>query len=140
MKLEPGAHGIATKVVAEEDLAAVLTGSRDAEFPRVFATARMVALMELAAARVLVPLLQPGELSVGVTISVSHDAPTSLGATVNAEARFTGMEGKLYVFEVLARDGGGEVGRGTHKRAIVQVERLVARAKSRNEGPRGRQA
>jgi predicted thioesterase len=30
------------------------------------------------------------------------------------------MEGKLYVFEVVARDEGGEVGKATHKRAIVE--------------------
>lgn len=43
-----------------------------------------------------------------------------------------GMEGKLYVFDVVARDPGGEIGRGVHKRAIVTRERLLAGAAKRN--------
>jgi len=31
-------------------------------------------------------------------------------------------------FEVVARDRGGEIGRGTHKRAIISAERLLAGA------------
>ena len=52
----------------------------------------MVALMELAAARVLVPLLEPGELSVGVSIDARHTAATPAGAKVTARAVFRGME------------------------------------------------
>ena len=93
-------------------------------FPGVLATARMIALMEVAASRVLRPLLAEGELSVGVTVEVSHSAATPPGATVRAAARFLRQEGKMYVFEVWAEDGGGEIGRGVHKRAIVSSERL----------------
>lgn len=39
-----------------------------------------------------------------------------------------GREGKLYVFEVVARDNGGEIGRGKHKRVIIATERLLAGA------------
>lgn len=131
---DPGATASEARIVGEDDLAANLTGAPDAEFPRVFATARMIAMMELAAARVLVPLLAPGELSVGVAVDVSHTAPTAPGATVTAEARFTGTDGKLFVFEVTARDASGEVGRGTHKRAVVDVARLVKKANDRKGG------
>ncbi len=41
------------------------------------------------------------------------------------------MEGKLYVFEVVATDDAGEIGRGTHRRAIVSVERIMAGAAKR---------
>ncbi len=87
--------------------------------------------MELAASRALQPLLAEGELSVGVTIDVTHSAPTPRGATVTAEGFFKGMEGKLYVFDVMARDPAGEIGRGVHKRAIVSRERLLAGAAKR---------
>jgi predicted thioesterase len=93
----------------------------------------MVALMELAAARVLRPHLRPGELSVGVTLDVVHTAATPPGATVSATARFLGREGKLFVFEVLATDDAGEIGRCKHKRAVVGTERLVAGAARRGE-------
>ena len=91
----------------------------------------MVALMEIAASRVLKPLLGPGELSVGVTVDINHTAPTPLGAEVTATARYAGREGKLFLFEISAADRGGEVGRGWHKRAIVSSERLQSGAAKR---------
>jgi predicted thioesterase len=91
----------------------------------------MVAQMEIAAARVLKPLLEPGELSVGVTVDISHTAPTPPGAQVITTARYAGREGKLFLFEVIASDPGGEIGRGWHKRAIVTSERLQSGAAKR---------
>ncbi|HEV8659802.1 MAG TPA: hotdog domain-containing protein [Thermoanaerobaculia bacterium] len=117
--------------VAQSDLASALNLEPADAFPRVFATSRMVALMELAAARVLRPLLRAGELSVGVSIDVKHNAATPLGATVTATAKFVGRDGKLFLFEVSAADDAGEIGRGTHKRAIVTTERLVSGAAQR---------
>lgn len=103
------------------------------QFPTVFATARMIALMEIAGSRLLQPFLGPGELSVGVTVDVSHTAPTPPGVLVVATARYTGREGKLFVFEVSVSDPGGEVGKGIHKRAIVTGERLARAAAKRVE-------
>jgi predicted thioesterase len=88
----------------------------------------MVALMELAAARVLRPYLREGEASVGVSVDVVHSAATPPGVTVTATARFVGREGKLFLFEVSAVDNAGEIGRGTHKRAVVATERLIGGA------------
>jgi predicted thioesterase len=79
----------------------------------------------------LKPLQKAGELSVGVVVDVKHTAATPVGAWVEAEARYTGREGKLYVFEVIARDPVGEVMRGTHKRAIIQESRLLEAAAKR---------
>lgn len=92
----------------------------------------MVALMEIASSRILSPYLAPGELSVGVTVDVSHTAATPRGVKVVATARYLGREGKLFLFEVIAHDRGGEIGRGTHKRAIIATDRLLAGADKRN--------
>jgi len=123
---EPELNATATAeiVVGPEDLASALPTEMGDAFPAVFATARMIGLMEIAAARVLQSLLGPGELSVGVTVDVTHSAPTPPGAQVIATARYAGREGKLFLFEVSASDPGGEIGRGWHKRAIVTSERL----------------
>ena len=103
-----GAAATADVRVTEGELASML-----GDFPRVFATSRMIALMEVAAARVLQPLLgRPG-------------------SRVVATARFTGMDGRLFVFDVTAADEAGEVGRCTHKRAVVSNERLIAGADKR---------
>jgi len=117
--------------VAPSDLASALNLEPADAFPPVFATSRMVALMELAAARVLRPHLGEGETSVGVSVDVVHTAATPPSVAVTATAKFVGREGKLFLFEVSAADNAGEVGRGTHKRAIVAVERLVAGAARR---------
>ncbi|MDR2219639.1 MAG: hypothetical protein LBE24_03560 [Methylobacillus sp.] len=114
--------------VASDDLASSLPLAATDAFPSVFATARMVALMEIASARVLQPHLEPGQLSVGVTVDVIHSAPTPPGANVSATARYLGRDGKLYEFEVVASDAGGEIGRARHKRAIVDADRLQASA------------
>ncbi len=130
-ELEPRSTATASLVVRDVDLASSLRFEPGDEFPPVFATSRMVALMEVAASRLLRPLLKPGELSVGTTVDIVHTAATPAGGTVTATATFVTREGKLFVFEVSASDDAGEVGRGTHKRAIVSSDRLVASAAKR---------
>jgi fluoroacetyl-CoA thioesterase len=131
LTIEEGATATATLTVAPHDLASVLNFEPGDEFPEVFATSRMIALMEVAAARVLRPIQQEGQLSVGVSLDVMHTAATPLGGRVTATATFVRREGKLFVFEVTAADDAGEVGRGTHKRAIISAERLLAGAAQR---------
>lgn len=130
---EPAVDSVASAhfTVASSDLASALDLEPADALPPVFATSRMVALMELAAARVLRPHLREGEASVGVSVEVVHSAATPPGATVSATAKFVGREGKLFLFEVSAMDDAGEIGRATHKRAIVSVERLVGGAARR---------
>ena len=124
-------NGQAELLVSGGDLATVLVQTESDHFPPVLATARMIGLMETAASRALHSSLGEGQVSVGISINVSHTAATPLGIKVIADARLTGMEGKFYVFEVVARDSGGEIGRGTHKRAIVSIDRLLAGAVKR---------
>ena len=100
-------------------------------FPAVFATSRMIALMELAAARLMKPELQAGQLSVGVSVNVRHTAATPVGCKVRAVATYLGPEGKLSRFRVEAFDEAGSIGDGEHTRAIVYTERLVAGAEKR---------
>lgn len=131
--IEIGAQASASRTVTATDLASTLADNPADAFPEVFATSRMIALMELAAAQVLRPLLADGELSVGVTVDVSHSAATALGETVSATATYVGREGKLYMFEVMASDGAGEIGKGTHRRAIISTARLLEGAQRRRK-------
>jgi predicted thioesterase len=131
-ELRDGASATATALVAEADLADRVALDAGDVFPAVYATSRMIAVMEVAAARVLSPLLGPGENSVGVTVDIEHVSPTPSGARVTAEARYLGREGKLYLFEVLARDNAGIIGKGRHRRAIVEAKRLEATAAKRH--------
>lgn len=110
------------------------------DFPDVLATARMVGLLELAAARLMRPLLKEGELSVGVGVDVTHLAATPLFETVRARATFLGMDGKLYAFRVELFDDGGKVGEGRHTRAIVATERLLKSTEKRLQAARNPQS
>ena len=132
-ELSAGAAATATTLVAEADLADEVALDAGDVFPAVYATSRMIALMEVAAARVLTSILEAGENSVGVTVDIEHTSPTPAGARVTAEARYLGREGKLYLFEVLARDDAGIIGKGRHRRAIVEAKRLEASAGRRRK-------
>ena len=118
--------------VSPADLASALSLEAGDSYPPVLSTSRLIALMEVAGSRVLRPFLGAGEMSVGVTVEVAHTAATPPGVEVTATARYLGREGKLFVFEVVAHDRGGEIGRGTHKRAVISTDRLLAGAERRN--------
>jgi predicted thioesterase len=117
--------------VESKDSAAALPIGPEDSFPDVFATSRMVALMEIAAARLMRRELQAGQHSVGVSVHVRHIAATPVGGLVRAVATFLGPEGKLFRFRVEAFDDAGPIGDGEHTRAIVSTERLLAGAAKR---------
>lgn len=127
----------ASLTVQHSDTAEALSLVAEDAFPAVFATSRMVALMEIAAARLMRPLLREGELSVGVSIDVRHGAATPVGYRVRAVATYLGQEGKLHRFRLEAFDDAGSIGSGEHSRAIVSTERLLGGARRRLEAPRG---
>jgi fluoroacetyl-CoA thioesterase len=117
--------------VEPSDSAAALEMAPEDSFPNVFATARMVTFMEIAATRLMRPLLEPGQHSVGVLVSVRHTAPTLIGAQVRTVATYLGQEGRLFRFKVEAFDDAGPIGDGEHTRAIVTTSRLLAGAEKR---------
>jgi len=131
MQLEVGTQDKIEFKVKNSDLASNLNISKDDGFPDVFATARMVALMECSAAKILIPLLKEGELSVGVGVNITHLAATLEGDIAISTATFEGMEGKLYKFSIEVVDSGGKIGVGTHTRAIVSTDRLMVGANRR---------
>ena len=131
--LVPGTLAEARLMVQATDTAKALCLSPDDDFPEVFSTARMIALMELAAARCMKSLLQPGQLSVGVGVDIKHTAATPVGVEITAKATFLEQQGKLYLFRIEAFDRGGLIGTGQHTRAIVTTERLLSGARDRNQ-------
>lgn len=114
--------------VRREDTAAPLAAEPGERYPEVLATRAMIGEMERAAAKLLRPLLAPDQLSVGVRVQVEHTAPTPVGAAVVSRARYLGRRGRLFWFEVEARDPAGRIGGGRHARAVVDERRLLAAA------------
>ena len=116
-----------TKIITvkKENLASVVgSGSLD-----VLATPAVAALMEGAAAELAQSVINNDELTtVGTAISIEHTSPTPLGAEVEAEARLVKTEGRLFFFELTARDNAGEIAKGTHTRVSVKAEKFQKKA------------
>jgi fluoroacetyl-CoA thioesterase len=117
MKQVPiGAKGSYEFTVKAEHLANTMEGS----LPPVLATAMMSLAMELAAMDALKPYLEPGEMSVGVVVNVTHSGATPEGWKVRAEAEVTRTEGRRIEYEVRAFDEKEQIGHGTHSRTIIE--------------------
>ena len=91
----------------------------------------MCALMEEAAQAAVQPFLEEGEGTVGIALSITHEAPTPLGATVTAKATVSAVEGRKITFDIEASDGVGIIGRGTHERFVINNEKFMAKVLSR---------
>ena len=121
----------ASLVVARADTASHIALTPEDSFPEVFATSRMIALMEVAAARAMSPLLGAGQHSVGVSLDVRHTAATPVGARVRAVATWVRTASKLMYFRVQAFDDAGLIGEGEHARAVIDTARLISGAQRR---------
>ena len=127
MEITVGMNAIAEMNVERADTAAeVGSGSL-----LVYATPCMVALMEGAACEAIAPALGVEMTSVGIELSIQHLAATPVGMDVRAEATVTGVEGKIITFELHAFDEAGEIGRGTHKRCLVNAQKFLDKTYSK---------
>ena len=91
----------------------------------VYATPCMVALMEGAACEAIEEALAEGQTTVGTALNIEHISATPVGLDVRAEATVTAVDGKVITFEVKAFDEAGEIGRGTHKRVIINAQKFL---------------
>ena len=99
----------------------------------VLATPAMLALMEGAAFEAVQQHLPAGFSTVGTKVAIEHLAATPLGMTVVARAELVHIDGKKLVFTVEARDEKELVGRGTHERFIIQINKFLARVNKKGE-------
>lgn len=93
----------------------------------VFSTPNMILLMERAARKAIEPYLEIGEESVGAQVHVDHLAATPLGAQVTAFAQVTAIQGRAIDFDVTAFDDREMIGKGTHRRMVVALDRVADR-------------
>ena len=94
----------------------------------VYATPCMAALMEGAACEAIAEALSDTQTTVGTLLNIEHLSATPVGMDVRAEAEVTAVDGKIITFSVKAFDEAGEIGKGTHKRAIVPVQKFLDKA------------
>lgn len=103
------------------------------DMPEVFATAMMVGFIEQTCVEALGPHLGPGQHTVGTHVDVSHVAATPVGMTVTAEVELIEVNGRALAFRVRCTDEAGLIGEGTHRRAIIDVERFAARVAAKTD-------
>lgn len=121
MEITVGMKGEAFTEVEREDTAAeVGSGSL-----LVYATPCMVALMEGAACEAIAEALSEDQTTVGIELNIQHLSATPVGHEVRAEAIVTAVDGKIITFELHAFDEAGEIGKGTHKRCIVNSQKFL---------------
>ncbi len=124
MEITVGMKGAAESCVEREDTAQIV-GSGDL---LVYATPCMVALMEGAACEAIADALPDTQTTVGTALNIEHISATPVGLEVRAEAEVIAVEGKVITFEVKAFDEAGEIGRGSHKRVIVNSQKFLDKA------------
>ena len=122
-----GQTATSTVTVTESNIAKTMkSGSLE-----VFATPAMCALMEEAAQAAVQPHLEEGEGTVGISLSISHDAPSPIGSTITATATVTAVEGRKITFAIEASDGVGIIGKGTHERFVINNEKFMVKVGTR---------
>ena len=124
MEITVGMKGEVSTLVEREDTAKEV-GSGDL---LVYATPCMVALMEGAACEAIADCLSDTQTTVGTALNIEHLSATPVGLEVRAEAEVTAVEGKVITFEVRAFDEAGEIGKGTHKRVLVNSQKFLEKA------------
>lgn len=102
----------------------------------VFSTPNMILMMERAARKAIEPFLEAGEESVGAAVNIEHLAGTPIGSQVRAVAKVTNIEKRLIDFEITAYDAHEIIGRGTHRRAIVLLEKVAAKMSAKQDKAR----
>jgi predicted thioesterase len=98
---------------------------------RVYATPDLVRDIEHTCRDLLLEHADAGEDSVGMAISISHQAPTLLGMDVEIAATVTAVEGRKVSFDIAARDELEPVASGSHARFVVDVSKTIERLKAK---------
>jgi predicted thioesterase len=97
----------------------------------VYATPKMVLLIERTCHNLLAGYLSEGQVSVGIEINLKHIAPTPIGDVVRIRCEVTEVEGNRIELRAEIRDSKETVGIANHRRAIIDVDRFLERVDSK---------
>lgn len=128
-ELKAGIIGNDEVIVTEANTAAAMGSGT---LP-VFATPALVALMEKTAQESVQDALEKGCGSVGTMICAKHVSATPIGMKVTCKSELVAVEGRKLVFKITASDACGIVGEADHERFIIQNEKFLKKANSKNE-------
>jgi len=77
--------------------------------------------------------LPEGQATVGTYLEFRHTAATPPGVRVTVTARLIDVDGRRLRFKLSASDSIEEIGRGTHERFIVELDRFLAKVSRKAE-------
>ncbi len=88
----------------------------------VYATPAMIAFIEKTCMNAIIPSIEEGFGTVGISVDVKHVKATPIGDTVTCVAEVVEKNGNKITFSVNVNDEKGLIGTGTHKRYIINNE------------------
>jgi fluoroacetyl-CoA thioesterase len=106
----------------------------EGEMPAVLCTPWLIWFLEHAARAAVLPMLEPGESTVGTEIQVCHTAPTPVGHTVMCQARVLFAERNEVSFHLEAYDESERIARGSHRLRVIRVDRFAKRLLQKARG------
>ena len=118
--LKPGLKGTAELTVAREHCT-----SRGG--PWVFMTPAMVQFCEQSCHNFVMPMLGPGQHTVGTVVYIKHLAPTPEGMKVRAELELIEVDRRRLKFKVQVFDEMELVGECEHERFVIDVDKAGER-------------
>src|SRR5499426_4071703 len=116
-RLQPGLSAEITTVVDDSLVVKHMGGDG------VLSTPSMISLMERAGIQAVQAVLPEGYTTVGFEVTVKHFAATPKGKKVTARAELLEVDGRKLRFKVEVHDEDKKVGEGTHRRAIIPIQR-----------------
>ena len=125
MELTLGIKGHDEVVVDMSNVAsAVGSGALD-----VFSTPSMIACMERAALSSVMPYMEEGFSTVGISLDVKHLAATPLGETVRTESELVEIaKGRFLTFDIKSYCGEQLIGTCRHQRCIVDINKFMVKS------------
>lgn len=108
----------------------------DDDMPAVLSTPWLIWFMEHASREAMLPLLEPSESTVGVSVDVRHLAPTPLGQRVTCRSRVINVDGRIVTFQMEASDEVEVIGRGVHRLSLIDKRRFHRRVQAKIDSAR----
>jgi predicted thioesterase len=106
----------------------------EGSMPAVLCTPWLIWYLEHAARAAILPLLEPGESTVGTEIQVCHLAPTPVGQGVTCQARVLFAERNEVSFHLEAHEERERIARGSHRLRVIRIDRFAQRVGQKAKG------
>lgn len=125
--LTVGQNAMIRQIVQSSDTAS----NYSKELNELLATPACVGMAIKASVETIDQYLPDGFISIGYSTEFTHTATTSLGMTITVKAIIVEIDDHEVVLEIQAWDEQGDVGHGVHKRAVVNHDALMKKARQR---------